>query len=72
MRNEWIDWVLDYLAKPTTCSIYRIPKRWPVNLRWRGGGRRGTELLAQAIGGFHRGEVTGDHQTCVIQATATW
>jgi hypothetical protein len=43
-----------------------------MNLRWRAGGRRGTELLAQAIGGFHRGELTGGHRTCVIQATATW
>jgi hypothetical protein len=23
-----MDWVLDYLAKPTACSIYRIPERW--------------------------------------------
>jgi hypothetical protein len=43
-----------------------------MNLRWRGGGRREGGALAQAIGGFHRGELTGDHQMCVIQATMTW
>jgi hypothetical protein len=60
LRHELMDWVLDYLAEPTTCSIYRIPERWPVNLRWRGGGRRGKELLAQAIRGCYRGKATGD------------
>jgi hypothetical protein len=43
-----------------------------MNLRWRGGGRREGGALAQAIGGFQRGELTGDHRTCVIQATAMW
>jgi hypothetical protein len=43
-----------------------------MNLRWRGGGWREGGALAQAIGGFHWGELTGDHQVCVIQATATW
>jgi hypothetical protein len=47
--------VLDYLAEPTTCSIYRIPERWPVNLTWHGGGRRKKRALSQEIGGFHRG-----------------
>jgi hypothetical protein len=72
LRHELMDWVLDYLAKPTTHSIYRIPKRWPVNLRWRGGGRRKRRALSQEIRGLHRGKLTGDHRTCVIQATATW
>jgi hypothetical protein len=67
-----MDWVLDYLVEPAACSIYRIPKQWPVNLRWRGGCRREGGALAQAIGGFHRGELTDDHRTCVIQATVTW
>jgi hypothetical protein len=30
-RHERVDWMLDYLAEPTTCSIYRPPDRWPVN-----------------------------------------
>jgi hypothetical protein len=33
-----------------------------MNLRCRGGGRREGEALAQAIGGFDRGELTGDEQ----------
>jgi hypothetical protein len=40
LRHELMDWVLDYLAEPMTHSIYRIRGRWPVNWRWRGGGRR--------------------------------
>jgi hypothetical protein len=57
-----VDWMLDYLAEPMSCSISRIPERWPVNLRCRCGGRRegGGGVLAQAIGGFHHGELTGD------------
>jgi hypothetical protein len=42
-----MDWALDYLAEPTTCSIYRIPERWPVNLRWRDGGRRERSTVAR-------------------------
>jgi hypothetical protein len=67
-----VDWVLDYLTDPTTHSIYRLRGRWPVNLGWRGGGRRRKRSLAQEISGFHRGEFTGDHQTCITRATATW
>jgi hypothetical protein len=67
-----MDWVLDYLAKPMTHSNYRIPERWPMNLRWRGDGRRKRRALSQEIGGFHHGELTGDHRTCVIRATLTW
>jgi hypothetical protein len=59
-------WVLDYLAELTACSIYRIPERWPVNLRWRGGGWRKKRALSQEIGGFYRGGQTDDHQICVI------
>jgi hypothetical protein len=25
-RHERVDWMLDYLAEPTTCSIYRPPR----------------------------------------------
>jgi hypothetical protein len=35
-----VDWMLEYLAEPRVCSIYRALERWPVNLRSRGGGRR--------------------------------
>jgi hypothetical protein len=72
LRHELMDWVLDYLAKMTAHSIYRLRKRWPVNLRWRGGGRREGRVLSQEIGGFHHGELTSDHRICVIRATATW
>jgi hypothetical protein len=47
-----MDWVLDYLAEPTTHSIYRIPEQWPVNLRWRGGGQGKKRALSQEIGGI--------------------
>jgi hypothetical protein len=33
LRHELVYWLLDYLEEPTTCSIYRIPEWWPVNLR---------------------------------------
>jgi hypothetical protein len=71
-RHERVDWMLDYLAEPMTRSIYRPLERWPVNLRCRGGGRREGGALAQAIGGFHRGELTSDHQICITRATTTW
>jgi hypothetical protein len=60
--------VLEYLAGLRVRSIYRIHERWPVNLRCRGGGRREGGTLVQAIGGFHRGELTGDHRICVTRA----
>jgi hypothetical protein len=72
LRHELVYWLLNYLAKLMTCSIYRIPERSPVNLRWRGGGQRERRALSQEIGGFHCGELTGGHRTCVIRATATW
>jgi hypothetical protein len=72
LTHELMDWGLDYLAEPIARSIYRIPERWPVNLRWRGGGRRERRALSQEISGFHSGELTGDHQICVIRAIATW
>jgi hypothetical protein len=72
LRHELVYWLLAYFAELSTHSIYRILERWPVNLRWRGGGRRERRALSQEIGGFHRGELTDDHQTCVIRATATW
>jgi hypothetical protein len=55
-----VDWVLDYLTDPTTCSIYRLRGRWRVNWRWRGGGRREGDVLSRELGGFHRGRLTGD------------
>jgi hypothetical protein len=64
-RHERVCWVHSYLAEPRVCSIYSALERWPVNLRWRCGGRREKGALAQAIGGFHRGELTGDHRICV-------
>jgi hypothetical protein len=52
--------VLDYMAEPNVCSIYRIRWRWLVIWSWRGGGRRGKRLLALAIRGVHRGKLTDD------------
>jgi hypothetical protein len=57
-----VDWMLEYLMEPRVCSIYRALKQWPVNLSSRGGGRREGDALAQAISGFHRGELTSDHR----------
>jgi hypothetical protein len=57
-----VDWVLEYLTEPRVGSIYRALERWPVNLSSRGGGRRGWDALAQAIGGIYRGKLTGDHR----------
>jgi hypothetical protein len=54
--------MLEYLMEPRVCSIYRALKQWPVNLSSRGGGRREGDALAQAISGFHRGELTSDHR----------
>jgi hypothetical protein len=72
LRHELVYWLLDYLAEPTAHSIYRLWGRWPMNLGGRGGGLRERRALSQEIGGFHHGELTGDHRTCVIRATATW
>jgi hypothetical protein len=58
-----VDWVLDYLMDPTTHSIYRLRGWWRVNWRWRGGGRREGDVLSRELGGFHRGELTGDERT---------
>jgi hypothetical protein len=67
-----VNWMLEYLAELRVCSIYRALERWLVNLRSRGGGRREGGVLAQAIGGFHRGELTDDHRICITRATAMW
>jgi hypothetical protein len=63
-RHERVDWMLEYLTEPRVCSIYRALERWPVNLSSRGGGWREGDALAQAISGFHRGELTGDDRMC--------
>ena len=57
-----MDWMLEYLTEPRVCSIYWTLEWWPVNLSSRGGGRREGDALAQAISGFHRGELSGDHR----------
>jgi hypothetical protein len=54
--------VLDYMEEPNVCSIYRIWGRWLVIWSWRGGGRRGKRLLALAIRGVHRGNLTDDER----------
>jgi hypothetical protein len=67
LRHKLVYWMLDYLAEPMAHSIYRIRERWLMNLDWRAGGRREGRALSQGIGGFHRGEVTGDQRTCLIE-----
>jgi hypothetical protein len=52
-----------YLAEPRVCSIYSVLERWPVNLNWRGGGRRVRRALSREFGGFLRGELTSDERT---------
>jgi surface antigen len=59
-RHGWVCWVLDYIEEPMARSIDMIRGRWPVNWRWRGGGRRGKKLLAQAIRGCYCGKTTSD------------
>jgi hypothetical protein len=61
-RHELVCWVLEYLAEPRVCSIYRALERWPVNLSSRGGSRREGGALAQVIGGNYHGKLTGDHR----------
>jgi hypothetical protein len=67
-----VAWVLDYLTDQKVRSIYRLRRRWHVNLEWRGGGRRRRVALVRAISGFHRGGLIGDHRTCMTRLTATW
>jgi hypothetical protein len=62
-RHDLEDWVLDYLTDPTTHSIYRQRGWWLVIWSWRGGGRRVRRALSLELGGFHRGELTGDEWT---------
>jgi hypothetical protein len=47
LRHGLVYWMLDYLAELRERSIYRVRGWWPVNLRWRAGGRReGRTLVA--------------------------
>jgi hypothetical protein len=59
-------WVHTYIAEPRVCSTYRIRRRWLVIWSWRGGGRRGKRLLAQAIRGVHHGKLTGDERVAKV------
>jgi hypothetical protein len=74
--NNWrqvlVLWMGNYPTELMAHSIYRVRERWCPIRKDCTGGRRGKELLAQANRGCYRGELTGDHQTCVIRATATW
>jgi hypothetical protein len=72
LRHEWVRWVLEYLAELRACSIYRIHERWRLIWGKTRSGRRERRALSQEIGGFHRGELTGDQWTWVIRATVTW
>jgi hypothetical protein len=57
-----VDWMLEYLAEPMVCSIYRIHERWLLVRGKTRGGRKEGGALAQAIGGVYRGKLTGDHR----------
>jgi hypothetical protein len=55
-------WMGNYPKELMSCSIYRSPERWPVNLKETRDGRRGGGAMAHAIGGNYRGKLTGDHR----------
>jgi hypothetical protein len=59
-RQERVLRLGDDLTQQTVPSIYSGAKRLPVNLVWRGGGRRKKESLAHEISGCNRGNLTGD------------
>jgi hypothetical protein len=59
-RHSLEDWVLDYLTDMKAHSINRLRGRWLVIWSWRGGGRRVRRAQSLELGGFHRGELTGD------------
>jgi hypothetical protein len=59
-RQERVLRLGDDLTQQTVPSIYSGAKRWPVNLVWRGGGRRRKESLAHEISGCNRGNLTSD------------
>jgi hypothetical protein len=54
-RHGLLHWLYNYIAERTGVVIYRLPQRWPVNLRETRGGRRRRRLLARKLSGFHRG-----------------
>jgi hypothetical protein len=55
-------WVCDYLAEPLARSIYRTRGRWPMNLRWRGGGRREGLNHWRGDRGCYRGKALGNRR----------
>jgi hypothetical protein len=50
----------DDLMQQTMPSIYSGAKRWPVNLVWRGGGRRVRRVLSRELSGIYRDGLTSD------------
>jgi hypothetical protein len=58
VANQGQGWMLclgDNLAKQTVPSIYKVAKRWPMNLVSHGGSRRKRRSMVQVIGGIYRG-----------------
>jgi hypothetical protein len=66
LRHGLLHWLHDYLEEQAGSAIYRLPQRWPMNLRETHGGRRKRGSLALEISGFHCGSspaITG-HARC--------
>jgi hypothetical protein len=59
-RHERVLRLGDDLTKQNMPSIYSGAKWWPVNLVWRGGGRRVRRVLSRELSGIYRGGLTGD------------
>jgi hypothetical protein len=55
LRHGLLHWLRNYLAERTGVAIYSLQRRWRPISRGCPGGRRGKEVLALGMSGFHRG-----------------
>jgi hypothetical protein len=62
----------DYMVQQAQPSIYRVVKRWLMNLGRDARRSEEGSLLAHVIGGKPRVIHFGDHQTGNARLTATW
>jgi hypothetical protein len=62
--NDWrqllVLWMRNYPMELTTCSIYSRHEWWIVNLDWDARRPKRKRALSRELGGFRRGELTGD------------